>query len=86
MNVRMIAITATLVMLWGAAATAGSSDGAASSAQSPSVVASAEKPIATMPELKYEFDPVVDGAQVTHGFPIKNTGVGPLAITNVKTG
>ena len=86
MNVRMIAVTATLVMLWGAAATAGASDGTASSAQSPSVVATAEKPVATMPELKYEFDPVVDGAQVTHDFPIKNTGSGPLAITNVKTG
>ncbi len=86
MNARMIAVTATLVMLWSAAATAGASDGTASSAQSPSVVATAQKPVATMPELKYEFDPVVDGAQVTHDFPIKNTGNGPLAITNVKTG
>jgi hypothetical protein len=86
MNARMIAVTATLVMLWSAAATAGASDDTASSAQSPSVVATAQKPVATMPELKYEFDPVVDGAQVTHDFPIKNTGNGPLAITNVKTG
>jgi hypothetical protein len=86
MNIRMIAVTATLVMLWGTAATTGASDGTASSAQSPSVVATAGKPVATMPELKYEFDPVVDGTQVTHEFTIKNTGSGPLAITNVKTG
>jgi hypothetical protein len=86
MNVRIIAVTVTLVVLWGASATAGASDGTASAAQSPSVVATAEKPVATMPELKYEFDPVVDGAQVIHDFPIKNTGSGPLAITNVKTG
>ena len=86
MNVRMVAITATLVMLWGAAATAGASDATAPSTQSPSAVATAEKPVATMPELNYEFDPVVDGAQVTHDFPIKNTGSGPLALTNVKTG
>jgi hypothetical protein len=43
-------------------------------------------PGVVLPELKYEFDPVVDGTQVTHDFAIKNTGDGPLAITQVKTG
>jgi hypothetical protein len=86
MKLRMVAITATLVMMWGAAAITGASDGKDSAGQAPSAAATAEKPVVMLPELKYEFDPVVDGSLVTHDFPIKNTGNGPLAITKVKTG
>jgi hypothetical protein len=39
-----------------------------------------------LPELAFEFDPVVDGTQITHDFVIKNSGNGPLAIHRVKTG
>ncbi|MBC2710195.1 MAG: DUF1573 domain-containing protein [Desulfosarcina sp.] len=89
MNVRILAFTAMLVMLWGVAATVGAADqatGKDSTSQALSAVAASEKPGAVLPELKYEFDPVVDGTQVIHDFTIKNTGNGPLAITKVKTG
>lgn len=86
MKMRMLAFTATMVLLWVAAATTWASDGKDSTGQEPSAVTAVQNPVAEMPELKYEFDPVVDGTQVTHGFTIKNTGDAPLAITQVKTG
>jgi hypothetical protein len=86
MKFRMLAFTAALVMMWPVAATTGASDGKDSTAQEPSAVAAAQKPSVVAPELKYQFNPVVDGTQVTHDFAIKNTGDGPLAITQVKTG
>lgn len=86
MKVCMVAIVATLVMMWSAAAISGTADGKDSTVPAQSTDVTAEKPGAMLPELKYEFDPVVDGAQVTHDFPIRNTGDGPLAITRVKTG
>jgi hypothetical protein len=86
MKFRILAITATVVMLWAAAAFVGASDGKESTSQTPATVAAMEKPGAVLPELKYEFDPVVDGTQITHDFAIKNIGDGPLAITQVKTG
>ncbi len=89
MKLRILAITALVVLLWAAAAIVGASDQAAGkdpNAQSSPAVAAVEKPAAVLPELKYEFDPVVDGTLITHGFTIKNTGGGPLSITQVKTG
>ena len=82
MKIRTLAFAATLVVLWVAAATVGASDGKDSISQSPSTA----RPGAVLPELKFEFDPVVDGTQVVHGFAIKNTGNGRLDITRVKTG
>ncbi len=86
MKFRMLAFTATLVMMWAAAAVTGASDGKNSTAQEPSTVAAMQKPSVVVSELKYEFDPVVDGTQITHDFAIKNAGDGSLAITQVKTG
>ena len=86
MKFRILACTATLVMLWAAAATVGASDDKDSTVQAPSTASATEKPGVVLPELKYEFEPVVDGTQVTHDFAIKNTGDGLLAITQVKTG
>lgn len=89
MKFRILAITAMVVMLWVAAAIVGASDQAAgkdSTGQEPSTVVAVEKPGAVLPELKYEFDPVVDGTQITHDFVIKNIGDVPLAINQVKTG
>ena len=89
MKLRMFALAAMFVMLWSAAATVGASDqatGKESTNPPPSAAVTTEKPVAEFPELKYEFDPVVDGTQVTHDFAIKNTGDGPLAVTQVKTG
>ena len=54
--------------------------------ESPSVETPSGTPQADLPELSFNFDPVVDGTQVTHDFAIKNTGDGPLAIHQVKTG
>lgn len=86
MKFRILAFTATLVMLGGIAATIGASDGKDSTSPAPTTVTAAEKPGAVLPELKYEFNPVVDGTQITHDFVIKNTGNGPLAVNRVKTG
>jgi hypothetical protein len=86
MKFGFLAFTATLVMLWAAAATVDASDDKDSSGQAPSAIAAIEKPGVVLPELNFEFDPVVDGTQVTHDFAIKNTGNGPLAISQVKTG
>jgi len=86
MKLRILAITTTLVMLWAAASAVGASDAKDSTGQEASVVAAIEKPSVVLPELKFEFDPVVDGTQITHDFAIKNAGDGPLAITQVKTG
>lgn len=86
MKVRLFALTATLVMMWSATATTVASDETDAAGQAQSAIATAEKPGATLSELEYKFEPVVDGSQITHDFPIKNTGSGPLAITKVKTG
>ena len=86
MKIRVLAFTATVVMILAAAATTGASDGRDSAAQAPAAVESMKRPSVVAPELKYEFDPVVDGPQVPHDFTIKNTGAGALAITQVKTG
>ena len=86
MRFRILAFTATIVMLLAAATFTCASEDKASTGQASSAVAAIEKPGVMLPELKYEFDPVVDGSQITHDFAIKNTGNGPLAITQVKTG
>jgi archaellum component FlaG (FlaF/FlaG flagellin family) len=48
--------------------------------------ASAKPPNIVIPQASFEFEPVVDGTEVTHDFPIKNTGDGELSIRRVKTG
>ena len=85
MKYRILAFTATLGMLWVAAATVGASD-QATGKDSFSQPSSTAAPGVVLPELNYEFGTVVDGTQVTHDFAIKNTGDGPLAVTQVKTG
>lgn len=72
MKLRMFIITAALVMLGGTAL--------ATSA------ATAPKPNAVFPKVKYQFKAVVEGTHVTHGFAVKNTGSGTLDIARVKTG
>ena len=47
---------------------------------------SVDTPAAVVPKLHHEFEPVVDGTEITHDFTIKNTGKGPLLIQQVKTG
>jgi hypothetical protein len=37
-------------------------------------------------KVRHVFDPVVEGAQVTHAFTVRNTGDAPLVIENVRTG
>lgn len=89
MKFRILAFTATMVLLWGAALTVGASDQATdkdSTSQPSSAVETTEKPDAVIPELKFDFEPVVDGTQITHDYVIKNAGNGLLAINRVKTG
>lgn len=89
MKLRPFAFTATFTILWCLSISVVASDqptGQDAASQAPSAIASSEKPTVVMPKLKHEFDPVVDGTQITHDFTIKNTGNGPLAIERVKTG
>ena len=89
MNIRKTTFTATLLMLWAVSGAVGASDEAASqdaTSRAPAAAATMQKPQVVVPEQKYEFTPVVDGSQVTHDYLIKNSGDGPLDITQVKTG
>ena len=43
-------------------------------------------PSAFLPVTQWEFDPVLDGAEVVHDFVIQNKGNAPLKIARVKTG
>jgi len=43
-------------------------------------------PSALIAEAIFEFEPVVDGTQVTHDYLIKNKGDGTLEIKKVNTG
>ena len=42
-------------------------------------------PSAFLPAAKFEFEPVVEGKEVTHEFIIQNKGAAPLQVKNVKT-
>ena len=44
------------------------------------------QPTAFLPEVKYEFLPVVEGTQVMHEFVIQNKGSSPLSVDKVLTG
>ncbi len=43
-------------------------------------------PSAFIPMNKFEFEPVIEGAEVIHDFIIQNKGTGVLNIDKVKTG
>lgn len=45
-----------------------------------------QMPIAFVPESRYTFDPVMDGADVLHDFVIQNKGNALLKIEQVKPG
>jgi hypothetical protein len=42
-------------------------------------------PLAHLPALRYEFEPVMEGRKVTHDFVVQNKGSAPLEIQKVKT-
>ncbi len=90
MKLQSLAVTAILAVLWAVPATAAEAPGQTmakdSTTQTVPGKAVAEGPAIELPELSHEFDQVVDGTQVTHDFIIRNTGNGPLAINEVKTG
>lgn len=41
-------------------------------------------PKAVFPKLKYEFEPVLEGVEITHDFIIENHGDAPLVIKNIR--
>lgn len=83
MNIRIVALAAALVMISGTATITGATD----QPQPPAATTTAvESPTALVPEMSYQFDPVVDGTLVIHDFVIKNNGGGMLEISQVKTG
>lgn len=43
-------------------------------------------PSVFVPESRYTFPTVIDGAEITHDFIIQNKGDAPLVIERVKTG
>jgi hypothetical protein len=46
----------------------------------------ANAPSAIWPDLRYEFEPVVDGTSVTHDIVVRNRGDSELQIRRVETG
>lgn len=86
MKYRIVIPMVMLALMWGATAGFGASNQAVGKASSSAGATVQATPVAVMPELKYEFLPVVDGAEVIHDFTVKNIGEGPLAIHQVKTG
>jgi hypothetical protein len=82
MKYRMAVITSVLFLLGATGAAFGAADKNAPAAETATV----EQPSAVISQATYEFDAVVDGAQVTHDFAVKNTGKGVLEISQVKTG
>jgi len=44
-----------------------------------------DHPLTFVPETQYQFQPVLDGAQISHDFVIKNLGTGALSIRDVIT-
>ena len=86
MKSRIVIPMVMLALMWGATAGFGASNQAAEKAPSSAGTTGQALPVAVMPELKYEFAPVVDGAEVTHDFTVKNSGKADLAIHQVKTG
>jgi uncharacterized membrane protein len=83
MKFRSVLLAAAILMLWGVGSIIGATENAA---KVTSNTASVQQPGAMMPELKFEFEPVVDGTIVTHDFVIKNVGSGVLNVNKVKTG
>jgi hypothetical protein len=79
-----LGLVSAMVVLLGAPAAIGAADTPA--AAPAASMAPAETPHAVLPELKYEFEAVVDGTLITHDFKIKNEGAAELAIQKVKTG
>lgn len=47
---------------------------------------SGEEPEIFVPETRYSFEPVPEGAEVSHDFVIHNKGDAPLKINRVKSG
>jgi hypothetical protein len=43
-------------------------------------------PAIDVPEAQFEFESVVEGTSVTHGFVVRNSGDVPLVIERVRTG
>jgi hypothetical protein len=87
MKSRIISVAAALLIL--GAATVHAADQSSSgnaNAQKTAESATTAAPEAQFPERGFTFEAVVDGTTVSHEFPVKNTGKGPLAIRKVKTG
>ena len=49
-------------------------------------VQTANQPSVFFPEITYEFPQVLEGAEVSHEFIIKNIGTAPLNVDKVRTG
>ena len=84
MKSRLLVLLAVLALLGSTTTAFGAANQTAATASSD--VEAAGTPVAVVPEFKYEFKPVVDGSEITHDYRIKNTGDGPLAIEQVRTG
>lgn len=76
MKIKGILTILAVVLLFSAAPVFAAEDGAAPQAQ----------PEAVFPEMRYDFPLTPEGVEVTHEFPIKNTGLAVLDIQKVKTG
>jgi len=89
MNYRCLVVAAMVTVLWTAKVAANDPvktvDEKAASPASALTVAG-PRPVTDIPRVSHEFEPVVDGTQITHDFIVRNTGDAPLSIHQVKTG
>ena len=88
MRVHVVALCATVALLWGAVASVAAADQKIdkTAAAETAATTSVRRPRAVLPELAHEFEAVVDGTHISHDFTVKNGGDGVLAIQRVKTG
>lgn len=84
MRVPVLALAATVALLWGTVVSVSAADQKVGTTTA--AVAPAQHPTAVLSELAYEFEAVVDGTEISHDFTVKNNGDGVLAIQQVKTG
>lgn len=87
MNWRTIAMATILVVVGGIPlAMAAPPPAAGNTAAVPSEPAVKSAPAALIPQAQIQFEPVVEGTEVTEDFTVKNEGDGILEIYQVKTG
>jgi hypothetical protein len=81
-----VAICLVVSLVWLCPASAAESRGAGVQKPPPATAGSEQAPSIQILEKAYDFGEVLEGAEVTHVYAVKNTGKAPLQITQVRPG